>query len=345
MGKPYLIAEIGVNYYDTARALGMPLLDAAKLYIDKAFEAGADCAKFQSYKAGALATRNSPAYWDTSREPARSQYELFQRHDLLDEGDYGALAEHAHKIGIGFTSTPFDYRSADYLSGMVDFFKISSSDITNLPFIRHIASKGKPVALSVGASYLSEVDEAFRILDESRCPGVTLMHCILSYPARPEDASLRVIGTLRKCFPKARIGYSDHVPPDASMAVLTAAFLLGAEVIEKHFTLDKSLKGNDHYHAGDPGDFKRAARNFELLEKALGSPEKTVLECEENSRREARRSLALARGIKAGEVIGPEDLVAKRPGTGIAPRFLDLVVGRKAARDLSGDDVLRWEDI
>lgn len=340
---PYLIAEMGVNFYDTAKALGITPLDAAKLYIDKAAEAGVDCAKFQSYKAGTIVSKNSPAYWDLTKEPTRSQYELFLKHDGFGEKEYRELCNHTHAKGLDFTSTPFDYASADYLEDMVDFYKISSSDISNLPFIRHIARKGKKVVLSIGASYMSEVDEAVRALREEGCKDIVLLHCVLSYPTLPEDANLRVITTLKKAYPELTVGFSDHVAPDSGMLTLAAAYMLGAKVIEKHFTLDKTLPGNDHYHAGDPDDFRKAIEAFRWIDTVLGSPEKTVLPCEEIPRREARRSLVLTRNVKQGELIAAADLMAKRPGTGIPPRFADIVAGRKAQRDLEEDTVLTWD--
>lgn len=246
---------------------------------------------------------------------------------------------------MDFTSTPFDYASADYLEQYVDFYKISSSDASNLPFIEHIGAKGKPVVISVGASYLSEADEAIRALKRSGCSDITVLHCVLSYPTCPDDANLRVIETLKRTFPDLKVGYSDHVAPDASMQTLSTAYLLGAEVIEKHFTLDKSLPGNDHYHSGDVEDFKRAVENFRFIDRILGSPEKTVLACEETPRREARRSLVLTRDMKAGEVIAKEDLMPKRPGTGIAPTYADVVIGRAVKGDLAEDTILTWEMI
>lgn len=340
---PYLIAEMGVNFYDTARVEGVAPMEAAKRYIDGAAEAGCDCAKFQSYKAGTIVSRNSPAYWDTAKEPTKTQYELFRKHDSFGEAEFAELCDYTHSKGMDFTSTPFDYASADYLEKYVDFYKVSSSDVSNLPFIEHIGSKGKPVAISAGASYLSEVDEAVRALRRSGCPDVAVLHCVLSYPTDPSDANLRVIETLAKAFPGLKVGYSDHVAPDPSMQTLSTAYLLGARVIEKHFTLDKSLPGNDHYHSGDAEDFRRAVANFRLIDRVLGSAEKTVLACEEVPRREARRSLVLTRDVKAGEVILPEDLMPKRPGTGIPPRFADVVVGRAAREDLPEDTVLTWD--
>ena len=341
--KPYMIAEMGVNFYDTAKAMGISPLDAAKLYIDKAAEAGVDCAKFQSYKADTIVSKNSHAYWDLSKEPTKTQHALFLKHDHFGEEEYKELCDYTHAKGMDFTSTPFDYASADYLYDMVDFYKISSSDLSNIPFVKHIGSKGKPVYMSVGAAYLSEVDEAVRALKEVGCKDIVIFHCVLSYPTDPKDANLRIIETLKKDFPDVRVGFSDHVAPDDTMMTLAAAYMLGAEVIEKHFTLDKTLSGNDHYHAGDPDDFKKAMDNFVWIDTVLGSDEKVVLDCEIIPRREARRSLVLTRDMKVGEVIKAEDLMPKRPGTGISPQFTDIVIGRKVLMDLEEDTVLTWD--
>lgn len=341
--RPYLIAEMGVNFYDTAKAEGVSPMEAAKRYIDGAAEAGCDCAKFQSYKADTIVSKNSPAYWDLEKEPTRTQYDLFRKHDSFGEAEFAELCEYTHSKGLDFTSTPFDYASADYLEKYVDFYKISSSDCSNLPFIEHIGAKGKPVVLSVGASYLSEVDEAVRALERSGCPDIAILHCVLSYPTSPGDANLRIIGTLKRDFPHVKVGFSDHVAPDPTMMTLATAYLLGAEIVEKHFTLDKTLPGNDHYHSGDVEDFRRAVANFRWIDRVLGSAEKTVLPCEEVPRREARRSLVLTRDIGAGEEIRPEDLMPKRPGTGIPPRFADIVAGRTARMDLAEDTILTWD--
>lgn len=343
--RPYLIAEMGVNFYDTAQVMGITPLDAAKLYIDKAAEAGIDCAKFQSYKAGTIVSRNSPAYWDTTKESTKTQYELFQKFDHFGEKEYRILCDYTHEKGMDYTSTPFDYASADYLEDMVDFYKISSSDLSNLPFISYIGKKGKPVYISVGASYLSEVDEAIRTLRESGCKDIVIFHCVLSYPTAPENANLRIIQTLKRTFPDVRVGFSDHVAPDPTMMTLSTAYLMGAEVIEKHFTLDKTLPGNDHYHAGDPKDFKLAITNFTLIDTILGCREKTVLPCETVPRREARRSLVLTRDMKAGEIISKEDIMPKRPGTGISPVYTEIVIGRKLIRDQAEDTILTWDMI
>lgn len=343
MTKPYVIAELGVNFYDTARVEGISPLEAAKRYINEAKKVGIDAVKFQSYKADTIVSKNSPAYWDTSKEPTKTQHELFQKFDGFDQKDYEQLLQHCKAVGIDFLSTPFDYPSADYLAEMVDIFKISSSDLSNIPFIRYIARKGKPIYLSVGASYISEIEEAVRAMREEGCGDICLLHCVLSYPTSNADANLAVIKTLKRLFPDIRIGYSDHTLPDPNMTILSTAFLYGADVIEKHFTLDKSLPGNDHYHAGDPLDFKKAIDNFELICQVTGRDEKTVLFCEAVPRREARRSLVLMRDMKAGEIITEQDITAKRPGTGIAPIYAEVVIGRSVKADLAEDTVLTWD--
>lgn len=343
--NPYIIAEIGVNYYDTAKELNITPLEAAKLYIDEIAKAGIDCAKFQTYKANTIVSKNSPAYWDTNKEPTKTQYELFLKYDSFGEHEYSLLSDYAHSKGIDFTSTPFDYESADYLENLIDFYKISSSDITNIPFIKHIASKGKAVYLSVGASYLSEVDEAVRAIKSCGCNDIVLLHCVLSYPTNPENANLGVIKTLKKVFPDVKVGFSDHVAPDKTMMTLATAYMLGAEVIEKHFTLNKCLTGNDHYHAGDPEDFKLAISNFGWIKSVIGSDNKTVFDCEKIPRREARRSLVFTRDILKGEIIKPRDLIAKRPGTGISPKFTDIIIGKKVKCDIKEDDILTWDMI
>ena len=343
MKTPSVIAEIGVNYYDTAKELNISPMEAAKKYIYEAKQAGIDAVKFQSYKANTIVSKNSPAYWDTTKEPTKTQYELFLKFDHFGAEEYGELCRYSKELGIDFMSTPFDYDSADYLADMVDIFKISSSDLSNHPFLRYIAQKGKPVYLSVGASYLSEVEEAVRVLEEAGCKAICLLHCVLSYPCKNEDANLNIIKTLKKVFPELKVGYSDHTLPDETMTILTTAYLYGAEVIEKHFTLNKNLIGNDHYHAGDPEDFAKAIRNFELITRISGQDKKEVLPCELVPRREARRSLVMKRDMKQGEVLTEKDVISKRPGTGISPKYMDIVIGRKLRCDVAEDTVLTWE--
>ncbi len=343
MKKPYIIAEVGVNFYDTAKELNISPIAAAKLYIEEAAKSGANAVKFQSYKADTLVSKNSPAYWDLSKEPTTTQHELFQKHDSLNKEDFLELSNYCQLQNIDFMSTPFDFYSADYLDSMQKMYKISSSDLSNIPFITYIAKKNKPILLSVGASYLSEVEEAVRFLNESGCNDITLLHCILSYPTKNKDANLNMIKHLKSVFPNCKIGYSDHTLPDPSMTILTTAFLFGAEIIEKHFTLNKSLKGNDHYHAMDSADLKTAVQNFTLLEDICGDYYKTVLPCEITPRREARRSIIIAKNIKKGDRIQKTDIMIKRPGYGVPPSMLDIVIGREVKEDIQEDTVLTWD--
>lgn len=345
MSKPYLIAEVGVNYYDSARELNMTPLDAAKLYIDEAKRAGVDAVKFQTYKAETIVSKNSPGYWDMTQEPTPTQYELFKKFDHFGEKEYGELAEYCREREVEFMSTPFDINSADFLTDMVTRFKISSSDITNLPFLKYIAQKGKPILLSVGASTLAEIQEAVQVITEGGCEDLSLLHCVLSYPCKNEDANLNMIRTLKRLYPEYTIGYSDHTLPDEHMTILTTAYLLGADIIEKHFTLNKKLSGNDHYHAGDPQDFEKAVNNFKLIGQIRGQEQKVVLPCEVIPRREARRSLVFLRQMKKGEIIGEKDLIAKRPGWGVPPKFVDIVIGRELKCDVDEDTILEWNMI
>lgn len=345
MNRLYLIAELGVNFFDTASVMKISPLQAAKLYIDEAKKSGVDCIKLQAYKAEKIASRFSPAYWDTTKEPTLSQYELFKKFDAFEEKDYCELADYTHEMKMDFTATPFDYEAADYLYDLVDFYKISSSDITNLPFIEYIAKKGKPVIISTGASDKEEVEKAYECLINNGCKDITIMHCVLSYPTLYKDANLSMITSLIHDYPDCKVGYSDHVAPDDSMLTVTAAYTLGASVIEKHFTLDKTLTGNDHYHAGNPDDFMKARMNCDFIVNLMGQSERTVLECEQMSRKQARRSLVAVRDIKKGEMIKTEDITAKRPGTGISPDRYDEVINHRALCDIVEDSVILPEMI
>jgi len=335
--RPFLIAEAGVNHEGVlSRAIEM---------VDAAAEAGADMIKFQSYKAESLASRHSPAYWDRRQEPAGSQYELFQRYDALDVADYRKLAERCRDRGIQFCTTPFDLRFVDALDPLLSCHKVASADITNVPLLRAVGSKGKPVLLSTGASTLGEAEAALRVLDGAGAPAVGLLHCVLQYPTELANANLRAIAQLAAVFPERTIGYSDHVPPNDDCLALLLAWLQGAQVLEKHFTLDKALPGNDHYHAMDPDDVVAFRRRCAETSALLGHGRKTVLPCEEPARIHARRSLVAARALPRGTRITPELLVAKRPGHGISPEHHDQVVGRVVGVDVAADQVLTWDQL
>lgn len=330
--EPYIIAEAGVNHEGD--------METAKRLIEEAREGGAHAIKFQSYKAGTLASKDSPAYWDTSKEPTLSQYELFKKHDKFWKNEFEALKKHCDKVGVEFLSTPFDLESASFLNDMMDVFKISSSDITNTPFIRHICSYGKPIILSTGASYAHEIMESVTLIEQAGVP-LALLHCVLNYPTADENAALGMITALRSLFPRHVIGYSDHTLP-ADMRVLECAALLGARILEKHFTHDKSLPGNDHYHAMDKHDLRRFVTSMERIRSLIGKAELQSLPSEEPARRNARRSLVALCPIPAGTVIEEKHLTFKRPASGISPRRYDEILGMKARRDIPEDAVLQW---
>lgn len=343
--KPYIIAEIGVNYYDIAKKENISLINAAKLMIKEASEAGADAVKFQTYKAGKLASRYSPAYWDTSKEKTKSQYDLFKNFDKFNKEDFKKLAQYCKKNKICFLSTPFDFDSADYLQNLMPVYKISSSDITNIPFIKHMAKKKKPILLSTGASTIEEIREAVKAINDQGNKEIALMHCILSYPTIYKDANLAMIKHLKKCFPNNLIGYSDHTVPDENMLVLITSYLLGANIIEKHLTLDKKLPGNDHYHAMDPIDLKNFRKNIDFIIKVLGKEEKKPIKSEKNSIKYARRSIVADQEISKGIIITSDMIAFKRPGTGINPKLYEKLIGMKAKRNIKNDEILSWDDV
>jgi len=341
---PFIIAEAGVNYYDIANKKGISVMAGAKLMIREAAKAGADAIKFQTYKAATLASKFSAAYWDTTKEKATSQYELFKRYDKFSQKDYKELADFSKRQGIIFLSTPFDEEAIDFLDGLVSVFKVASADINNFPLLKRIAQKKKPIFLSTGASTMREINDALRLIKKEGNNQVVILHCILNYPTRYENANLKMISDLKENYPDHIVGYSDHTLPDDNMAVLTTSYLLGAKVIEKHFTLDKSLPGNDHYHAMDCDDLIKLKKNLDFLEKILGNEEKKPLASEEISRRYARRSVVAKRKISKGKIVIADDLAIKRPGTGIEPRDFNKVLGLKSGRDIQEDEILQFSD-
>ena len=340
---PYLIAEIGVNFYGLAEKEGISDMDAAKFMINEAKECGVDAVKFQSYKAETMVSRNSPAYGDFSEEPTTSQFDLFKKFDKFGVGEYRELAEYCQQLGIKFLSTPFDFEAVDYLDEFMDIYKISSSDLTNIPFIKYIASKNKPILLSTGAATLNEIKEAVNAIEEVSTVDIVIMHSVLSYPTAYEDANLLMIKDLVENFPDYEIGYSDHTKPDKNMAVLTTAYNYGATILEKHFTVDKTLPGNDHCHAMDPDDVIRFKWNVHFISKISGMKNKQPLICESSSRRQERRSIVAVRDIKQGDVITTDDLTFKRPGTGIYPSKIDDVLGKTAKVDILEDTLLDFD--
>jgi N-acetylneuraminate synthase len=329
---PIIIAEAGVNHEGS--------MDIAKRLIDEACEGGAQAIKFQTYKAEKLASRDSPYYWDIKKESTRSQYELFKKYDKFWKAEYEELKIHCDAAGIEFLSTPFDVESLHFLNDLMEVVKISSSDLNNIPFLREILKYKKPILLSTGASFLWEIQRTVEIIDKADI-NCCLLHCVLNYPTEIKNANLGMINTLKRHFPKSMLGYSDHTQPE-NINVITTSYILGARIIEKHFTHDKTLPGNDHYHAMDKNDLKNIIEEINIIRKILGSNDKSPLESESVSRKNARRSLVAARDLSPGDKVRYEDITWKRPATGIPPESIDLLIGKKALVKIVEDSVLKW---
>lgn len=337
-GRPYFIAEIGVNHeQDFGKACEL---------IDLAAKAGADCVKFQTYKAETLAAKVSPAYWDTSKETTTSQFELFKKHDGFGRLEFERLHEHAQKNEVDFLSTCFDLTAVDFIDPLSPFHKIASADITNLPLLKRIAECRKPVVISTGASNLSEASFAISHLYANGAPIVIPCHCVLSYPTAAEDADLGMLPALENLTSHGKIGYSDHTVPGKHIEAVLIAALKGCVVIEKHFTDDKTKCGNDHYHAFDAQDLALFSDSLTQARTLLGKQVYKVPNASEGAARlHARRSLVLACEKTRGDTISEDDLICKRPGTGLCPTLLDHVIGRRVATDLSADHLLSWADL
>jgi N-acetylneuraminate synthase len=344
-GQFVLIAEIGVNYYDIATERNISPMEAAKLMVKEASDAGVHAVKFQSYKADTLASKDSPYYWDINEEPTDSQYKLFKKFDSFGIDEYRELAKYSESCGVEFLSTAFDTDSADYLEKMMNVYKISSSDLNNLPFVEYQARKNKPIILSVGASSEDEIERTVNLIRKNNDKTLVLMHCVLEYPTPYEHANLEKIASLKRKFPHLVIGYSDHTKPDKNYDVIKTAYILGAQVVEKHFTLNKTLKGNDHYHAMDPDDVGNIIRCIDYIDILRGNGELKCLDSEIKARENARRSLVAARDILKGEVITRDMLTWKRPGNGITVDKYEMIIGRKSVIDIKADTILKYNMI
>jgi sialic acid synthase SpsE len=342
-GNFTLIAEIGVNFFDIAKKLNISNINAAKLMILEAKNSGIHAVKFQTYKANALATKLSPSYWDTTEEPINSQYELFKKFDTFGYQQFRELADYSNQLGIEFLSTAFDFDSADYLFDLMNVFKISSSDLNNLPFVEYQAKKNKPIILSIGASDEMEIDRTISIIKKFNNKQLSLLHCVLEYPTPYEHANLNRIFSLKKKYPELIIGYSDHTKPDQFMDVIKTAYNLGAIIVEKHFTLDKTILGNDHYHSMEPIDAKKILDGIKFIDSIKGSFDINYLNSEKIARLNARRSLVSLVQIPKGTKITKNMLTFKRPGTGISPDNIDKIIGLKARNNIPEDTTLKFE--
>lgn len=324
-GKPYIIAELGANHNGD--------MELAKRMIDEAKHCGADCVKFQSWSKDSLFSkeifRNNP--------DLRKTVEAYS----IDRNDHYLLKQYCDAVNIEFNSTPFSKEEVDLLADELDvpFIKVASMDLNNIPFLKYIAQKNKPVFISTGLCGLSEVNDALECLRENGCNEIVLLHCVSIYPPEDEKVNLNNIDMYRNTF-GCKVGYSDHtlgtVAPIMAMAK-------GVCVIEKHFTLDKNMEGWDHKISADPAELSVICEAAEAGYKMLGSYRKIVNENIEQ-RNAFKRSIVAARDISSGKIIEEADIDYKRPGTGIEPKYSNLIIGRKAARDIKRDQIISKED-
>lgn len=334
--NPFIIAEIGVNYEGD--------LTKAHEMIREISQAGGHCAKFQLYKAETIAAKDSPAYWDQSAEPTKTQFELFQKHDKFGYSDYEQLASTCSNYNVDFLATPFDLQAVEKIDELSSYFKIASADITNYPLIRQVASKSKPVLLSTGASTLKEISDAVKQLEKFGASEICLLHCVLNYPTPYENANLQYIKTLRKEFSSFSIGYSDHVKPDPSFSPLLVALEYGASIIEKHYTYDKNISGNDHYHSFDKEDLASFTSLISSRNRLRGNKDKNLAN-EQTAIRNARRSLHVNKFLECGHKITADDIICLRPGIGISPSMVDDVVGKHLTTSLTEGQRIKLSDL
>ncbi len=323
----YVIAEAGVNHNGDIKL--------AKKLIEEAAKAGADCVKFQTFKASEIVTADAPkaAYQLLSTDKKESQHAMLEKLELPKEA-FKELMDHCKKEGIQFLSTPYNFNDVDMLSSIgVEAFKIASGQLTETPFIEYAAKKGKPLILSTGMAAMGDVKAAVRALGKT--PAI-LLQCTTDYPAKVEDANLNVITTFQKEF-TFPIGYSDHTTGDTT---ILGAVALGARMIEKHFTLDKKMDGPDHACSVEPAELKELIAKIRELEKAMGSAEKFLSATEKKNAVGMKRSIVAKRAIRKGEKITADMLAFKRPATGIPPRELSHLIGKKAAQDIAADEIL-----
>ena len=330
--KALIIAEAGVNHNGD--------LGLARRLIDAAAVAGADRVKFQTFSADRLATvsADKAPYQARTTGSDESQHAMLRRLEL-SRAMHVELIGHCRSRGIEFFSTGFDPASVDLLAELgASCFKVPSGEITNLPYLRHVGRYGKPVILSTGMSSLGEIEAALAVLEQSgtRRSQITVLHCTTEYPAPMAEVNLRAMLTIRDAFGVA-VGYSDHTP---GIEVAIAAVALGAAVIEKHFTLDRTLPGPDHKASLEPMELASMVRSIRNVEQALGSPIKRATDSELGNKPIARKSLVAARAIRAGEVFTEANLAVKRPGNGLSPMCWDQVLGRKACRDFAADELI-----
>jgi N,N'-diacetyllegionaminate synthase len=332
MDKVFIIAEAGVNHNGS--------IVLAKKLVDVASEAGADAVKFQTFKAEKLVSKNAPKahYQQESTDPTESQFEMIKKLEL-DVNAHKELMTYCKQKGIMFLSTPFDHDSIELLNDLgLEIFKIPSGEITNLPYLRHIGSLKKRVIMSTGMADIGEIEDALDVLITAGTPkkNITILHANTMYPTPMEDVNLRAMQTIACTF-GCDVGYSDHT---LGIEVPIAAVAMGAKVIEKHFTLDKTMEGPDHKASLEPDELKAMVQAIRNIEKALGSGIKKPSPSERPNIEVARKSIVAAKPIKKGELLTKENLTIKRPGNGISPMRWDEIVGTKAIKDYEEDELL-----
>ena len=329
----YIIAEAGVNH-NGKLDLALKLCDAAK-------EAGVDCVKFQTWKTENIVTQ-SAAMADYQKEniqtETESQYEMLKRLELSYE-HFEYIKQYCEKIGIDFLSTPDEEESLDFLMTRLNLplVKIGSGEVTNIPYLRKIASYGKPIILSTGMSRLAQVATAYDTLVKAGSPSVSLLHCTTNYPCPMDEVNIRAMQTLKEAF-KCKVGYSDHT---MGIEVPIAAVAMGAEIIEKHFTLDRSMDGPDHKASLEPTELKQMVLSIRNIEKALGDGIKRPNKSEEANAKVVQKSILAKRPIRKGELLSEDNLTTKRAGSGISSVYWDVVIGTYALFDYKIDEPIR----
>ena len=325
-----IIAEAGVNHNGN--------LDLALKMVDEAKRAGADIVKFQTAIPEKVISKyaDKAEYQKKTTGNEESQLEMCKRIHLK-LSDYDIIKKYCEEVGIEFLSTPFDLESIDYLEKLgLRLWKIPSGEITNLPYLIKIAKTGKRIIMSTGMAELNEVEEAVNVLKENGAGEITLLHCTTEYPAPFESVNLRAMNTLREKF-ETEVGYSDHT---VGFEAAVAAAVLGASVIEKHFTLNHNMEGPDHKASLEPEEFEVMVNNIRLIEKALGDGVKQPAEAEKKNIAIARKSIVAAKDIKKGEVFTEDNITVKRPGSGISPMKWFEVLGTEAVRDFGEDELI-----
>lgn len=333
--EPYVIAEFGVNHNGS--------LERAFEGIKKAAIAGADAIKFQTYTADELVVKGTPKFWDWEGDKQHeSQYDAYKAIGGAPYEWYPQIMKCCEENNIEFLSTPFSIEAADYLNKIgMKAFKIASSDMSTIPFLEHVARFGKPIILSTGASTLEEIEQAVIAIEKQGNDKIILLHCTLSYPTKPEDANLNLIQTLKVFgYP---VGLSDHT---LSFRTSIPAVAIGAKVLEKHYTTDKTLPDSaDHWLSVNPEELADYVGNAHATYKMMGSRVKQVFACEEGTRKYDKRSIVTKVAIPKGTVITREMLTFKRPGTGIWPDEINNVIGMVPVEDIKEDTTLTWEKL